>query len=152
MLVAYVGDLGLGAGDPQSVYELSQRQIDLGLLRKVGQTMLRPGQSWTLPDGSTVEFLGTRQWITVSVRHDPGQAVVLGGAVALLLGLSASLAGRRRRVWARIGPAGDGGSLISFGGLPRTEYPGFADEFAGVVALVGARERSAVAVGGDTDG
>jgi cytochrome c biogenesis protein len=152
-LVAYKGDLGLRAGDIQNVYDLSQRQIDLGLLREIGATTLRPGQSWDLPDGSRVEFLGTRQWVTVSVRHDPGQGIVLGGAVALLLGLVASLAGRRRRVWVRIGPADGGGSLISLGGLTRTEYPGFAEEFAGVVALAGAEERAAVPVGGrDTDG
>jgi cytochrome c biogenesis protein len=148
MLVAYVGDLGLRAGDPQYVYELSQRQIDQGLLKEVGETMLRPGQTWTLPDGSRLEFLGTRAWATVSVRHDPGQGIVLGGAVALLIGLTASLTGRRRRVWARIVPSGDGGSLISLGGLPRTEYPGFADEFAGVVALAGADQRTIVPVGG----
>jgi cytochrome c biogenesis protein len=152
-LVAYQGDLGLRAGDPQSVYDLSRRQIDLGLLREVGETTLRPGQSWTLPDGSRLEFLGTRQWVTVSVRHDPGQGIVLGGAVALLLGLVASLAGRRRRVWVRIGPAAGGGSLISLGGLTRTEYPGFAEEFAGVVALARAEERATVPVGGrDSDG
>ena len=153
MIVAYVGDLGLGVGDPQSVYELDQHQIDEGLLKEVGRTMLRPGGSWALPDGSRVEFLGTRQWVTVSVRHDPGQTIVLAGAAALLIGLTASLAGRRRRVWARIVPAGHGGSLISFGGLARTEYPGFADEFAGVVALVDTGERETVPVGrGDADG
>ena len=62
---------------------------------------LRPGESWTLPDGSTVEFLGTKQWITVSVRHDPGEPIVLVGAGALLVGLMVSLSGKRRRVWAR---------------------------------------------------
>ena len=36
----------------------------------------------------------------------------------------------------RITPDGDGGSLITLGGLARTEYPGFAEEFAGVVGLV----------------
>jgi cytochrome c biogenesis protein len=152
-LVAYIGDLGLGAGDPQSVYDLDQHQIDQGLLKPVGQKTLRPGETWTLPDGSTVEFLGTRQWITVSVRHDPGQGLVLAGAAALLVGLTASRAGRRRGVWARIAPADGGGSLISLGGLARAEYPGFAEEFAGVVALAGAEERERVPVGGgDADG
>jgi cytochrome c biogenesis protein len=139
-LVAYVGNLGLGTGRPQSVYELDQRQIASGELVDVGRQNLRPGESWTLPDGSTVEFLGTRQWITVSIRYDPGEPIVLFGAGAVLIGLMISLSGKRRRVWARISPSDGGGSLITLGGLARTEYPGFADEFAGVVALFGSVE------------
>ncbi|HEX6872110.1 MAG TPA: cytochrome c biogenesis protein ResB, partial [Micromonosporaceae bacterium] len=60
MLAAYQGNLGLGSGKPQSVYELSQDMIASGKLAKVGQRLLRPGQSWTLADGSKLEFLGTR--------------------------------------------------------------------------------------------
>jgi len=139
MLVAYQGDLGLETGRPRSVYELDPSQIASGRLVQVGEAhMMRVGESWTLPDGSTVEFLGTRPWVTVSVRHDPGSAVVLGGAVALLLGLMVSLAGKRRRVWARVEPTGAGRSLISLGGLTRSEHHGFAEEFARVAALVGA--------------
>jgi cytochrome c biogenesis protein len=137
MLVAYQGDLGLGSGLPQSVYELDQGQIDSGRLRQVGQKMLRPGGNWKLPDGSTVEFLGTQQWVTVSVRHDPGEMIVLVGAGSLLAGLMISLTGRRRRVWARVTPTAGGRSLISLGGLARGDYPGFADEFARVAELAG---------------
>jgi cytochrome c biogenesis protein len=87
----------------------------------------------TLDDGTTVEFLGTERWITVSVRHDPGEPVVLAGAVLLLAGLVPSLVGRRRRVWFRVGPGG----AIEAGGLPRSDYPGFAAEFTTLVdALV----------------
>jgi cytochrome c biogenesis protein len=137
MLAAYVGDLGLGSGDAQSVYELKQEQIDAGALTEVGQRLLRPGEVWTLPDGSRLEFVGTRPWVTVSVRHDPGDRIVLVGAAAVLVGLTVSLAGRRRRVWARVEPADGGGSLVSLGGLARTEYPGFPDEFAAIVTLLG---------------
>jgi cytochrome c biogenesis protein len=136
-LTAWQGDLGLGSGAPQSVYAIDARQIQLGRLEMVGTRTLRPGESWTLPDGSTVEFLGTKPWITVTVRHDPGQPLMLFGAVAVLLGLMVSLSGKRRRVWARIVPGESGGSLIMLGGLARTEYPGFADEFDSVVSLVG---------------
>jgi cytochrome c biogenesis protein len=148
MLGAYVGNLGLGSGLPQSVYSLSNRQIASGELKKVGEHMLRPGESWTLPDGSRVEFVGTRQWITVSVRHDPGDVLVLAGAGALLLGLMISLSGRRRRVWARVTPTGDGRSLISLGGLPRSDSPGFAEEFDRIVELAGGHDaRQPVAAG-----
>lgn len=154
-LTAWQGDLGLGSGAPQSVYALDERQIALGRLTEVGTKTLRPGDSWTLPDGSTVEFLETRPWITVSVRHDPGQSFMLFGAGAVLVGLLVSLSGKRRRVWARIRPADGGGSLITFGGLARTEYPGFADEFARVVALAGGSppaERDPAEVGATAPG
>jgi cytochrome c biogenesis protein len=135
-LTAWQGDLGLGSGAPQSVYALDTRQIQLGRLENIGTKTLRPGQSWTLPDGSTVEFLGTKPWITVTVRHDPGEQTMLFGAAAILVGLMVSLSGKRRRVWARVTPAEGGGSLITLGGLARTEFPGFADEFEAVVGLM----------------
>jgi cytochrome c biogenesis protein len=142
MLSAYVGNLGLGTGEPQSVYDLSHTQIASGQLTEVADAMLRPGDVWTLPDGSRLEFAGTQQWITVSVRHDPGGPVVFAGAGTLLAGLMLSLAGKRRRVWARVTPAGDGRSVVTLGGLARTEYPGFVAEFAGVVALVDAPDQA----------
>ena len=149
-LTAYEGDLGLGSGSPQSVYSLDQRQIQLGRLKQVAvSTLLKPGESLKLPDGSSVQFVGTRPWITVSVRHDPGETIVLGGAAALLVGLMVSLTGKRRRVWARVGPSTDGRSLISLGGLARTEYPGFVEEFNRLVDQVGSEpdeERQPVAL------
>ena len=97
----------------------------------------------TLDDGTTLEFLGTREWITVSVRHDPGQPVALGGAVLALAGLVLSLVGRRRRVWLRITAAGDASdadddaaSTAEAGALPRPDQPGFAAEFAALIAAL----------------
>jgi cytochrome c biogenesis protein len=132
VLLAYRGDLGMDAGIPQSVYTLNQRQVAAGRLAPVGDAkLLRVGETWTLDDGTTVEFLGTRQWATVSVRHDPGERIVLASFVLLLAGLVASLTGKRRRVWFR---ATTGGSnVFEVGGLPRSEYPGFADEFDALV-------------------
>ncbi|MFC7243560.1 cytochrome c biogenesis protein ResB [Catellatospora aurea] len=130
MLTAYRGDLGLDAGIPSSVYDLDQRQLDAGRLKKYGEPkLMRRGETWTLPDGSKLEFVGTRQWITVSIRHDPGEPIVLAGAVLLLVGLPLSLYGKRRRVWLRLRPDG----TAEAGGLPRTEYPGFEDEFRSLV-------------------
>jgi cytochrome c biogenesis protein len=129
MLQPYQGVLGFDAGAPLSVYTLDQRQIDAGRLKKFGQPlMLKPGDTASLPDGSKIQFVGTEQWISISIRHDPGQPVVLGGAIALLAGLLGSLTGKRRRVFFRITPDG-----ITAGGLPRGDYPGFADEFADLV-------------------
>ncbi len=76
----------------QSVYSLDQHQISTGRLKQVAQSkLLKPGESFALPDGTTVQFVGTRPWITISVRYDPGEKIVLGGAAALLVGLMISL-------------------------------------------------------------
>jgi cytochrome c biogenesis protein len=140
-LTAYRGDLGVDVGIPGSVYALDRSQIANGELKQVSGVRpheLKPGQSWTLDDGTKLEFLGTRQFVTLSIRYDPTQPLVLGGAVVGLLGLMMSLAGHRRRVWFRAEPleaseGSTGGTLLEAGGLPRTDYPGFEDEFTALV-------------------
>jgi cytochrome c biogenesis protein len=143
MLFAYRGNLGLEAGIPGSVYRLDQRQIRTGKLKQVGEPkLLRKGEAWALDDGTKVEFLGTRPYVVMSVRHDPGSGIMLASAGALVAGLMLSLTGRRRRVWVRLvpAPAGasttDGSRFLEVGGLPRTDYAGFADEFRQLVAAV----------------
>nr|WP_230393622.1 cytochrome c biogenesis protein ResB [Plantactinospora alkalitolerans] len=159
MLFAYRGNLGMDAGISGSVYRLDQRQVDNGKLTRLGEgKLLRPGEKWTLDDGTTVEFLGTRQYITLSVRYDPGERVVLVSSVVLLAGLMLSLFGRRRRVWFRVGSAPgetsttERSSLVEVGGLPRAEYSGFSDEFDKLVAATrpgGARQVGATEEGTD---
>jgi len=139
LLTAYRGNLGLDAGIPSSVYQLDQGQIDSGRLSVVGEPkLLRPGEKWTLDDGSTVEFLGTKKYVTLSVRHDPGQGIALVASVFALGGLMLSLFGKRRRVFFRLAsPTPTSRSrLLEVGGLPRTDYPGFAEEFTSTVAAV----------------
>lgn len=141
-LTAYRGNLGVDAGVPGSVYSLDRGQIATGKLKRVSGDgrphELKPGQAWTLDDGTKLEFLGTKRFATLAVRDDPTLPVVLAGAVLGLLGLMASLYGRRRRVFFRMSPlaiegAPGGRTVMEAGGLPRTDYPGFADEFRGVV-------------------
>jgi cytochrome c biogenesis protein len=143
-LSAYRGNLGLNSGIPSSVYSLNRAQITRGQLRQVSGARpqrLEPGQSWTLDDGTKLEFLGTRPFVTLAMRYDPTQRLVLVGAVLGLIGLMLSLGGHRRRFFFRITPgdpapdgSGPGGSVVEAGGLPRTDYPGLADEFAALVA------------------
>jgi cytochrome c biogenesis protein len=129
LLVAYRGNLGMDTGFAQSVYTLDQVQVDSGKLKKTDTSKaLKPGDSWTLSDGSKVEFLGTRPWVTTTVRHDPGERFVLGAAVCLLVGLLLSLSGKRRRFWFRIT-----GDRVEAAGLPRTDYAGFTSEFDEIV-------------------
>ena len=138
-LTAYRGDLGLDVGTPGSVYALDQRQIATGELQNVSGPRphkLEVGETWTLDDGTKLRFLGTRPYATLSIRYDPTQSLILTGAVLGLLGLMLSLAGHRRRIWFRALPApadSGGGTLVAAGGLPRTDYPGFADEFSALV-------------------
>jgi cytochrome c biogenesis protein len=130
MLTEYEGDLGLDAGIPSSVYSLDQDQIVNGKLKKVGQPiMLKPGQTTTLYDGTKLQFLGTRPWATMQVRYDPGETLVLVGAVCLLIGLIVMLLGRRLRVWFRVPPQGP----VAAGALARSVYPGFVEEFESIV-------------------
>ncbi|MET7669979.1 cytochrome c biogenesis protein ResB [Micromonospora luteifusca] len=150
-LVAYRGNLGLDAGIPTSIYQLDQRQVRTGKVKEVGTKLLRKGETWTLDDGTTVEFLGTERYVTLSIRHDPGATPLLISCGFLLVGLMGSLFGRRRRVWFRVtspdpteeSPTG-GSSLMEAGGLPRTDYPGFAEEFAQLIAAVSGADRSGV--------
>ena len=138
-LTAYRGDLGLDVGSPRSVYSLDRDQIAGGELKNISGTRpheLKVGQTWTLDDGTKLEFLGTRPFATLAIRYDPTQSLLLVGAVVGLLGLMLSLAGHRRRVWFRALPGpreASGGTLLSAAGLPRTDYPGFADEFTALV-------------------
>ncbi|SCE84383.1 cytochrome c biogenesis protein [Micromonospora coriariae] len=157
-LVAYRGNLGLDAGIPGSVYQLDQRQVRTGKVKEVGTKLLRKGESWTLDDGTTVEFLGTERYVTLSVRHDPGSTMLLVSCGFLLVGLMGSLFGRRRRVFFRVMPADPaegsptgGSSLMEVGGLPRTDYPGFADEFAQLVAAVSGDGRTTERAGTAAD-
>ncbi|MEU7587227.1 cytochrome c biogenesis protein ResB [Micromonospora sp. NPDC049230] len=157
-LVAYRGNLGRDAGIPGSIYQLDQRQVRTGKVKEVGTKLLRKGETWTLDDGSTVEFVGTERYVTLSIRHDPGATPLLFSCAALLVGLMGSLFGRRRRVFFRVVPGDpangsptDGSSLVEAGGLPRTDYPGFADEFAQLVTAVSGAERAAERPGTDAD-
>ncbi|WP_347403620.1 cytochrome c biogenesis protein ResB [Solwaraspora sp. WMMD406] len=145
MLWAYRGNLGLDAGIPGSVYRIDQRQVTAGRLLPVGEPeLLRVGQTMTLDDGSSIEFVDISQYITLSVRHDPGSWLLLASSALLLVGLMPALFGRRRRVWFRLTsthPDRDfttaGSSVIEAGGLPRTDHPGFADEFRELIRAVG---------------
>jgi cytochrome c biogenesis protein len=67
---------------------------------------LRPGQSWELPDGTTVEFMGYRDFANLSLAHDPGRWLALVAAALVILGVSMSLLLQRRRVWVRVSDQG----------------------------------------------
>jgi cytochrome c biogenesis protein len=149
-LVGYTGDLGLGTGGSQSVYRL-----DTSRLTAVGggtPTLLEPGGTWRLPDGATLSWLDTRQWVTVQVTQDPGKQIALVAAVGMVSGLLMSLFVRRRRVWVRTSPPGVGAgrTVVEVGGLSRTGAETFATEFEALTERL--RTGAPSAAGPDSSG
>lgn len=129
----WAGDLGLSSGVPQSVYDL-----DTTKMVRAGNGIVLPGQTvGRLPGGATLTFHGVKEFAVLQVTYDPGKWVVLGSAVAALVGLVLSLRVRRRRVWVRATP-GEAGTLVEVGGLARTDADAFAPELASVAARVAA--------------
>jgi cytochrome c biogenesis protein len=127
-IFVYEGDL-TGSGRPHSVYA-----IDTSKMHKIGAANLRIGQTTHLPNGVSVTFDGWVPWASLQVSHDPAQTYLLAAALAMVLGLLASLGVRRRRLWLRIGgPAvpGGGGSptVVTVGGLARSDSGNFTAEF-----------------------
>lgn len=135
-LLAYRGNTGLDSGVPRSVYSLDQSRVSSGDLKLLGSKFLRPGQSWKLDDGSQVEFVGSKQWMSVEVSHDPGRLTALTGAVAMVLGLLVSLFTRRRRLFVRLRPITTGGTRVELAGLTRADSEAFAAEFSRIERAV----------------
>jgi cytochrome c biogenesis protein len=128
-LVGYSGDLGLDGGVPQSVYSLDTTSLKAF---ENGQAhALSEGQTWALPGGGSITYVGTREWATFQVTQDPGKGLALLAAVGIVGGLMLSLFVRRRRVWVRVRPGTP--STVEVGGLSRTDPERFQAEFAELV-------------------
>jgi cytochrome c biogenesis protein len=129
----YRGDLGNDSGRGQSIFEINQEMVDSGRLTKVARENLRLGGEIPLDDGTTIRFDGVEKWVALQISHDPTQVWVLGFAVAMVLGLCTSLVVKRRRFWLRVTPAADPGepgrTVVSLGGLARTDQAGYGEEF-----------------------
>lgn len=129
VLAAYAGDLGLGDGTPESVYELDRSGLqpvadsdgkDLRRVLAVGDTMM-------LPDGrGSVTFDGVARFANFQVARDPGKEISLLAALMLLIGLTVSLCVGRRQVWVRVGRLdghgmpGPGGTSVEVAGRSQT--------------------------------
>ena len=121
---AWVGDLGLDDGLPQSVYRLETTKMT-----RLGIEELKPGESWKLPKGhGTLEFSGFKEWASFSITQDPGKGWALGASILAIFGLSLSLLIPRRRMWLRATQQDDGSTLFEVAGLSKTEAPGLLDQ------------------------
>jgi cytochrome c biogenesis protein len=156
-LIGYSGNLGMNSGLSQSVYQLDTT----GMTKISGSPhVMLPGQTWTLPDGKgSITFVGVQQWVSLAITYDPGQMPALVFGILALAGLLLSFFVRRRRVFVRAVPAASGaGSVVTIGGLTRTDASGgFEEEFAELAfeiasagtAPPGAAEAATVAAGDD---
>jgi cytochrome c biogenesis protein len=130
-LIAYAGNLGENSGVPQSVYQMDTTAMTQITPKPFALTV---GHSYTLPGGQgKITFDGYKQWVSLAITYDPGQVPALVCAILALAGLLLSFLMRRRRVFVRSVPSGDG-AVVTVGGLARTDASGgFEDEFAGLV-------------------
>lgn len=121
LLNAWHGPPKEATGEPENVYSLNtvgltQFTTDDG--DKLRFTLV-PGQSYTLPDGSTIEFHDWKRWVSLQVSSTPGLWLVFASVLVAVTGLCLSLFIRPRRLWVRAGAGG-----VEVAGLDRTEGRG----------------------------
>lgn len=140
IFTVYTGDLGLGSGVPQSVYELDNTAMTpvLGDDGTPLPLQLTPGQSVQLPDGlGSVTLEEVTRFAAFDVRYTPGQAAALAFSLLATGGLIASLFIPRRRIWVRLRPCDDTGAPgVEIGGLSRGTDAGLGNEVDAVVATM----------------
>ncbi len=129
-LTAYAGDLGMDSGLPQSVFTL-----ELGGIEEVAQQSLRVGETMKLPDGAgSITFDGVDRFANFQIAYDPGKEISLVAAIMLMVGLTASLVIRRRRVWIRCAESPMGlvvemaGQSLTRRGSPAADFDDLARE------------------------
>ena len=123
-----MGDLGNNSGYAHNLFTIDQSMVDQGRLTQKAMKNLKLGQEIALPDGTKVKFDKVQEFVGLQVSHDPSQDFVLLFAVLMLVGLMASLAIKRRRLWLRVTPSGEG-TVVEVGGLARTDQAGYGEEF-----------------------
>ena len=140
LLNAWTGDLGLGSGVPQSVYELDTAHLKQVTVGGAPLTQgLSVGETMTLPDHQgSITFDGLRRFANFQVSRDPGKGPALIACALALGGLMLSLFVRRRRVWVRAADGGDGRTVVDVAGLARTDSAALADEVEQIAEALGA--------------
>ena len=133
LMSAWLGDLGLDKGVPQSVY-----RINTAKMNRIGLQSLAPGELWELPsDIGSITFDGVTHWVNLQIVRDPGKPFALFGAIFAILGLLISLFARRRRIWIRtvIGEnTSSSGVIVEIAGLSRS--PGLSQEIDELVKVL----------------
>jgi cytochrome c biogenesis protein len=120
------GDLGLDTGIPQSVYK-----IDTTKMTRIALDSLAPGESYNF-NGGSITFEKVEPWINLQIVRDPGKSYSLIGGILALLGLLASLFGRRRRIWIKV----DASGRVEVAGLAKTNAAALEIEMAHFLSAV----------------
>ncbi|MFC3576941.1 cytochrome c biogenesis protein ResB [Streptomyces yaanensis] len=139
-VTAYHGDLGVDAGIPQNVYQLDTKKLKQFKDAKgnIVKDRLLPGETMKLPDGNgSITFdKDIKEWAQFQIVQQPGSGWALGGALAAIFGLAASLFIQRRRVWVRATTGADGVTVVEMAGLGRSESAKLPEELGDLAALV----------------
>ena len=61
------------------------------------------------------------RWASFQIAFDPGKEIALIASALAITGLMLSLFVRRRRVWLKMSPGPDGGTVVEIAGLNRAE-------------------------------
>ncbi|AZA14468.1 cytochrome c biogenesis protein ResB [Corynebacterium choanae] len=125
----YRGDTGLDTGRGQSIFALDMGQVHSGALQKIQRVNLLAGEEVTLDDGTTIRFNGAKEFVNLQISHDPTEIWVLIATLITLAGLVGSLSIKRRRIWVRLTPGTDGTTIVTMGGMARTDRAGWGSEF-----------------------
>ncbi|MEU6098453.1 cytochrome c biogenesis protein ResB [Streptomyces sp. NPDC047079] len=137
---AYHGDLGVNAGIPQNVYQLNTKKLKPFKDSKgdLVKARLLPGETMQLPGGNgSITFdKQVKEWAGFQIVQQPGTGWALGGAIAAIFGLAASLFIQRRRVWVRATTGADGVTVVEMAGLGRSESTKLPEELGDLAALV----------------
>jgi cytochrome c biogenesis protein len=120
------GDLGLDTGIPQSIYK-----IDTTDMTRIALDSLAPGESYSF-NGGSITFEKVEPWINLQIVRDPGKSYSLIGGILALLGLLASLFGRRRRIWVKVSQDGQ----VQVAGLAKTNAAALEIEIAHFVSAI----------------
>ncbi len=136
---AYVGDLGMDAGKPQSVYLLDKSRMER--LENTDDSMFRVdlalGETVELPnDAGSVTFERLDRWNKLQVSQTPGRWVALVGVVLALMGLLASLFIRPRRTWVRVRRNEQGGTNVEVAVIARAGGDDVSTVLADLVAAL----------------
>ncbi|MEU0053006.1 cytochrome c biogenesis protein ResB [Streptomyces sp. NPDC006309] len=139
-LEPYHGDLGVDSGIPQSVYQLDKTHMKDYKDAKGAQLRmnLKPGQTMKLPNGAgSVTFeKDVKEWAGFEIVQEPGGGWALGGALAAIFGLAASLFIQRRRVWVRAVRGADGVTVVEMAGLGRSESAKVPEELGALAGVL----------------
>jgi cytochrome c biogenesis protein len=140
IITAFTGDLG----DTQSVFSFDTSkatQLDLdpanagnkGVALYLGKDDAgKDIDTVQLPDGlGSVTFEGYKQYAQFDINHDPSKTPVFASAIGIVGGLLLSLGIRRRRIFVRVRPGGDG-LRVEVAGLARSEDARLRDEVKGI--------------------